>query len=82
MLVQGLVINEFNGNEDEIFPIPDDIPVTPEQVYQAFLNAYGFGGSGVTGDVRLDVVLILVLNLAVFRLLTLLCLRYITYERL
>ena len=75
------MINEFKGNEEAVFPVPEGIPITPEQIYGAFLEAYGFGKVGDGGEVLGSVLWILVGNLVLFRLLGLLCLKYATFER-
>ncbi|CAM9914015.1 unnamed protein product [Scytosiphon promiscuus] len=79
--MEGLVINEFEGNEEAIFPRPEGIPVTPEEIYETFLEAYGFGQRGDRTDILGNVLWILVASLVVFRVLTLLCLKFVTFER-
>lgn len=78
---QGMVINEFEGNEAAIFPVPRGMPTTPTDIYEAFLEAYGYGEREDRTDVLLQVVWILLGNLVLFRVLTLACLKYITFER-
>lgn len=75
------MINEFEGNEKAIFPVPEGVPVTPEQIYEAFLEAYGFGEGERRGDVLVDVLWILLGSLVLFRLLSLVFLKYVTFER-
>ncbi|CAN0027756.1 unnamed protein product [Discosporangium mesarthrocarpum] len=74
--LQGLVVNEFEGN-DRVFPIPEAIPVTPDEVFRSFLAAYGFDN----GISKLTVLPILVANLFVFRVLTLMFLRLVNFEK-
>lgn len=78
---QGLVINEFRGHADAIFPIPPGIPLDPDEVCQIFLDAYGFGDGGRLMNIKTEIVLILLLNYVVFRLMTLICAKYIVFER-
>lgn len=78
---QGMVINEFEGNEEAIFEVPDGMPTTAKIIYQSFLEAYGYGERDDRTDVLLLVVWILLGNLVLFRVLTLLCLKYINFER-
>lgn len=75
------MINEFEGNEDAIFPDPEGNGITPLVIYEVFLEAFGFGERRIDDGVLVEVVGILVGNLVVFRLLTLFCLKYITFER-
>ena len=65
----------FQGN-DALFPIPPGIPITPEMVYNELLDAYGFGGIS-----KWEAIPILVASFAVFRLATLLALKYVNFER-
>ncbi|CAM9674994.1 unnamed protein product [Choristocarpus tenellus] len=74
--LQGLVVNEFQGNGDA-FPVPEGVPVTPDMIYNAFLEAYGFGG----GLSRAAVIPILVVNFFIFRVIALFCLRLVRFER-
>lgn len=76
-----MVINEFEGNEKEIFPVPPGMPTTPKQIYRTFLEAYGYGERDDRDDVLAQVAWILLANLVVFRVLTLFCLKFITFER-
>lgn len=78
---QGMVINEFEGNQAEIFPVPRGMPTTPTVIYRAFLEAYGYGEREDRTDVLVQVVWILLGNLVFFRVLTLVCLKYVTFER-
>lgn len=75
-----MTINEFQGNEANIFPVPEGIPITPDQIYKAFLEEYGFGKTG-NGDVRVMVIWVLVVTLVVFRLVTLALLKFVKFER-
>lgn len=75
------MINEFDGNEKAIFPVPEGVPVTPKQIYEAFLEAYGFGESEHRDDVLVKVLWILLGSLVLFRLLSLVFLKYVTFER-
>lgn len=76
-----MVINEFENNEDDIFPVPEGMPTTAKEIYYTFLDAYGYGERDDRTDVLGQVVWILLGNLVVFRVLTLLCLKFITFER-
>lgn len=76
-----MVINEFEGHEADIFPVPRGMPTTPTVIYKSFLEAYGYGERDDRTDVLVQVVWILLGNLVLFRGLTLACLKYITFER-
>ena len=80
-LEQGMVINEFENNEGDIFPVPEGMPTTAKEIYYTFLDAYGYGERDDQTDVLGQVVRILVDNLVVFRVLALHCLKFITFER-
>eukprot|EP00903_Cladosiphon_okamuranus_P016410 g15131.t1 len=79
--MEGMVINEFEGHEAAIFPVPRGMPTTPTVIYRSFLDAYGYGERDDRTDVLAQVVWILLGNLVLFRLLTLACLKYVTFER-
>eukprot|EP00752_Nemacystus_decipiens_P008555 g7642.t1 len=79
--MEGMVINEFEGHEADIFPVPRGMPTTPTVIYKSFLAAYGYGERDDRTDVLGQVVWILLGNLVLFRVLTLVCLKFVTFER-
>lgn len=75
------MINEFRGNEDAIFEVPEGSSITPIEIYAKFLEAFGFGDVNDGREISGRVLWILVGNLVFIRLLCLLFLKFITFER-
>jgi hypothetical protein len=68
-------LHSMQGNDD-LFPVPPGIPLTPHDVYEGLLDAYGFDGIA-----KWTVIPILVASFFVFRAAAYLALKYINYER-
>lgn len=75
------MINEFRGNEEAIFEVPEGSSITPVEIYAEFLEAFGFGDVNDGWEITKGVLWFLVGNLVFVRLLCLLFLKFITFER-
>lgn len=74
--LQGLIINEFEGQEDTFFPQPPGSPFTSHDAYEALLDAFGYSGTSKWAAIP-----VLLLSIATFRIVLLLSLRFLDWER-